>query len=32
VHATGQHLALHFEFAMEGYGRALVGQPCGMMM
>jgi 3-hydroxy-9,10-secoandrosta-1,3,5(10)-triene-9,17-dione monooxygenase len=32
VHATGQHLALHFEFAMEGYGRALVGLPSGMMM
>ncbi len=32
IHATGQHLALHFEFAMEGYGRALVGLPSGMMM
>jgi alkylation response protein AidB-like acyl-CoA dehydrogenase len=32
VHATGQHLALHFEFAMEGYGRSLVGLPSGMLM
>jgi alkylation response protein AidB-like acyl-CoA dehydrogenase len=32
VHATGQHLALHFEFAMEGYGRTLVGLPSGMLM
>lgn len=32
VHATGQHLALHFEFAMEGYGRTLVGLPSGMSM
>lgn len=32
IHATGQHLALHFEFAMEGYGRSLVGLPSGMMM
>lgn len=32
VHATGQHLGLHFEFAMEGYGRALVGLPSGMLM
>jgi alkylation response protein AidB-like acyl-CoA dehydrogenase len=32
VHATGQHLGLHFEFAMEGYGRALVGLPSGILM
>jgi 3-hydroxy-9,10-secoandrosta-1,3,5(10)-triene-9,17-dione monooxygenase len=32
IHATGQHLALHYEFAMEGYGRSLVGLPSGMMM
>jgi 3-hydroxy-9,10-secoandrosta-1,3,5(10)-triene-9,17-dione monooxygenase len=32
IHATGQHLGLHFEFAMEGYGRALVGLPSGMLM
>ena len=32
VHATGQHLALHFEVAMAGYGRTLVGLPSWMLM
>ena len=32
VHATNQHLGLHFEFAMEGYGRTLVGLPSGSLM
>ncbi len=32
VHAAGQHLALHFEFAMEAYGRALVGLPSGALV
>ena len=32
VHATNQHLGLQFEFAMEGYGRTLVGLPSGSLL
>lgn len=32
VHATSQHLGLQFEFAMESYGRTLVGLPSGSLM
>src|SRR5712692_7985009 len=32
VHAVSQHFALHFEFAMEAYGRTLVGLPSGAMV
>lgn len=32
VHAVSQHFALHYEFAMEVYGRALVGLPGGAMV
>ena len=32
VHAASQHLALHFETAMEGYGRTLVGLPSGVLV
>jgi alkylation response protein AidB-like acyl-CoA dehydrogenase len=32
VHAVNQHFALHFEFAMEAYGRTLVGLPSGAMV
>lgn len=32
VHAVSQHLALHFEFAMEAYGRTLVGLPSGALV
>jgi alkylation response protein AidB-like acyl-CoA dehydrogenase len=32
VHAVSQHFALHFEFAMEVYGRTLVGLPGGAMV
>jgi 3-hydroxy-9,10-secoandrosta-1,3,5(10)-triene-9,17-dione monooxygenase len=32
VHATNQHLGLHYDFALEGYGRTLVGLPSGSMM
>jgi 3-hydroxy-9,10-secoandrosta-1,3,5(10)-triene-9,17-dione monooxygenase len=32
VHAVSQHLGLHFEFAMEAYGRTLVGLPSGFLV
>jgi alkylation response protein AidB-like acyl-CoA dehydrogenase len=32
VHAASQHLALQFEFGMEGYGRTLVGLPSGSLL
>lgn len=32
VHAVSQHLGLNFEFAMEGYGRTLVGLPSGSLL
>ncbi|MGE0824394.1 MAG: acyl-CoA dehydrogenase family protein [Candidatus Binatia bacterium] len=32
VHAASQHLGLQFEFAMESYGRTLVGLPSGSLM
>jgi 3-hydroxy-9,10-secoandrosta-1,3,5(10)-triene-9,17-dione monooxygenase len=32
VHAAGQHIALHFEFSMEAYGRTLVGLPSGALV
>ena len=32
VHATNHHLGLHYEFAMEAYGRTLVGLPSGSLM
>ena len=32
VHATNQHLGLHYDFALEAYGRTLVGLPSGSMM
>lgn len=32
VHAVSQHFALHYEFAMEVYGRTLVGLPGGAMV
>jgi alkylation response protein AidB-like acyl-CoA dehydrogenase len=32
VHAVSQHLGLNFEFAMEAYGRTLVGLPSGSLL
>ena len=32
VHAAGQHLGLQYEFAMEAYGRTLVGLPSGALV
>jgi 3-hydroxy-9,10-secoandrosta-1,3,5(10)-triene-9,17-dione monooxygenase len=32
VHAVSQHLGLQFEFAMEAYGRTLVGLPSGVLV
>ena len=32
VHAVNQHLGLQYDFALEGYGRTLVGLPSGSMM
>lgn len=32
VHATNQHLGLHYDFALEAYGRTLVGLPSGSLM
>jgi len=32
IHAASQHLGLHFETAMEAYGRTLVGLPSGVLL